>query len=366
MAFDIYHPAFMLAAIKEKKPIYTFVKDRYFSADTATFKTEKVFVDYDDGTGSILAPFVIPRVGSVPLTRDGYETRELIPPYIAPSLPLTIDNLTTRMAGESVVSTLTPEDRERVYLIGDMDTLDKAITRREEWMCVNTMLDNACTMHHIGDNGEKGQDIVAQYYDGNKNTGAFKPAAKWDIGANEFTPGNWFDDVCAQLSNMRAAGRNATDLVVGANVADLILRDKWAWKMLDNRRAALGDIDPRWQQAGVTRIGKLNFKGADLEIFCYEGTYEDRDAKTRKLTTQEYMPKNGVLIAAPKTGKMLYGAVNQMEDDRKFHTRPGTRIPKHVFDVPNNTKETILTSRPIACPVIKSPWRACRDVLNVT
>lgn len=362
MAYDIYHPAFMLAAIEEKKPIYTFIKDRYFSADTTLFKTEKVIVDYDDGEGSVLAPFVIPRSGPVPLTRDGYETRELVPPYIAISLPLTIDDLTHRLAGESIVSTLTPEDRQRVYLVKDLDTLDRAITRREEWMCVNTMLDNACTMKHIGDNGEKGLDLTAQYYDGKDNPGVFTPTAAWDIGADEYTPGTWYTEVCTQLSNMRAAGRNATDLVVGANVADLILKDKWAWKMLDNRRAELGEIDPRWQGAGVTRIGKLNFKGADLEIFCYEGTYEERNVKTRKLTVQPYFPADGALIAAPGSGKMLYGAVHQMEDDKQFHTRTGTRVPKYNADVKHNVKETMLTARPIACPTIKSPWRACRDV----
>ncbi|MCD7918637.1 MAG: major capsid protein [Clostridiales bacterium] len=366
MALDIYSPAFLLGVIREKKPIYTFFKDRYFQPDAASvFKTEKVLVDYDDGAGNVLAPFVIPRTGPVPLTRDGYETRELVPPYIAVSLPLTIDDLVHRMAGESLVSTMTPEQRERVYLVNDLDTLDKAITRREEWMCVNTMLDNACTMKHVGNNGDKTKDLTAQYYDGSTNPGVFTPSEAWAIGEDAYTPGTWYKAVCAQLSDMRAAGRDATDLIVGPNVADIILTDKWAWKMLDNRRAELGELDPRWQQAGITRIGKLNFGGHDLEIFTYEGTYEQVDPKTRKKTTVAYFPTNGALLAAPKTGKLAYGAVNQMERDEQFHTRTGTRVPKYNADVKHNEKETMLTARPIAMPTIKSPWRACRDVINV-
>lgn len=364
MAYDIYHPAFMAQVIKEKKPIYTFVKDRYFSADTTFFKTEKVLVDYDDGAGSVMAPFVIPRIGPVPMTRVGYETREIVPPYIAISMPLTIDDLTRRLAGESIVSTMTPEQRERVYLASDIDTLDKAITRREEWMCVETMLDNACTMRHVGDNGEKGYDLIAKYYDGNNNPGVFVKSAPWTPSANEKTPGNWYTDTCKQLSEMRKAGRAATELLVGSEVAQIILQDAWAWKMMDIRRANLGELDPRWQENGVNRIGRLNFGGKDLDILVYEGTYEERDVKTRKLTVKDYFPSKGVLLATPNSGKLLYGAVNQMERDEKFHTRTGARVPKHSADVKHNVRETMLTSRPIAVPQIKSPWRANRNVVD--
>jgi hypothetical protein len=321
-------------------------------------------IDYDDGAGNVLAPFVIPTTGPVPLTRDGYETYELVPPYIAVSLPLTIKDLTKRMAGETIVSELTPEQRQQIYLVQDLDTLDKSITRREEWICVNTMLDNQCTMKHIGDNGAKGKDMIAKYYEGTDNPGVFKASEIWDVGADEYTPGTWYKSVTEQLSSMRKAGRNATDLVVGSQVAELIMSDKWAWKVLDNRRAELGEINPGWQEQGVTRIGKLNFGGKDLEIFCYEGTYEERDVKTRKLTTRDYFPSTAAMLAAPNTGKMAYGAVNQMERDEMFHTRTGMRVPKYIADVPHNTKETTLTSRPIAYPVIKSPWRACRNVFE--
>lgn len=365
--YDIYRPEFMLAVIREKKPLFTFFKDRYFQPDAASvFKTEKVLVDYEDGAGSILAPFVLPTLGAEPMTRDGYETRELTPPYIAISMPLTAYDLQLRQAGESIVSTLTPEQREQAQLVRDMEALDKAITRREEWMCVQTMLDNACTMKHIGDNGDKGKDLIARYYDGNKNPGVFKPTTAWAGSSDEHTPGSWYKGVCAQLRDMRAAGRNATDLVVGANIADMILEDKWAWKRLDIRRSELGELDPRWQENGVTRIGKLNFGGHDLEIFSYEGTYEERDPKTRILTTKSYFPADGALLAAPKTGKLAYGAVTQMEKDEKFHTRTGTRVPKYDADVKHNTKEAMLTSRPIAIPTVKSPWRACRNVKSTT
>ena len=365
MSLDIYSPYWMEQAIHDLPVQYSFFKDRYFNS-TILFPQEKVVVDYDDGEGNIMAPFVLPRVGDVPLIREGYETYELTPPYISVSLPLSIDDLLKRQIGESIMSDRTPEQREKVYLTNDLATLDKAIARREEWMCVNTMLDNACTMTHIGQNGDKGKDITAQYYEDDDNPGVFTVSEAWDTAEDEYTPGNWFTDVCDQLSDMRAAGREATDLIVGPNVADLILTDKWAWKHMDIRRDNLGEIDPRWGVAGITRIGRLNFRGHDLEIFCYEGTYQERDVETGTLTTVPYFPEDAVLLCAPGTGIFRYGAVTQMEDDKQFHTRAAARVPKYVANTEHNQRKTILTSRPLAAPRLKGQWRACRDVFTAS
>jgi hypothetical protein len=359
---DLYSTIYMMEVIREKAKTYTWMRDRYFAKSENIFKTNKVYVDYDDGEGNLLAPFVISRVGKVPMLRGGYETREIEPAYIAPSRPLSIDQLEKRMAGESLVSTLTPEQRESVYLVNDLDFLDKAITRREEWMCAETMLLNACTMRHIGDKEDKGKDLVAKYYEGTDNPGVFKPSEKWDVGT-ETKRGTWYNDVVAQVESLMEAGRPVTDLVVGSQVAEMILSDPWVMKILDNRRMEMGQIDPRWVEEGVSRLGVLNFAGVPLEIFVYRGTYQERDAKG-KLSTKSYLPTAGVLLAAPNTGKLSYAAVTQVEMDNQTYTRTGTRIPKHNVNVDSNQKETILTARPIAIPNMKGAWRACTDVLS--
>lgn len=363
MAINIYDTVSMAGVVRELPQLYTFFKDRYFGAPPTLFTSEKVIVDYDDGDGNIMAPFVIPRAGSVPIMREGYTTNEIIPANIAPSRPLSIDDITKRMAGENIVSNVTPEQRERVLLADDLKMLDNAITRREEWMCVNTMLDNACTMKHIGDKKGKGIDLTAQYYDGT-NDGVFTADTKWAVGTAS-ARGTWYDGVCKQIDSLTAAGRQVTDLVVGSEVASMILSDPWIKDMLDNKRIELGEINPQWQPAGVTRLGAINFDGVMLEIFCYKGTYQEREEKNGKFikTVVPYFPAKGALLAAPNTGKLLYGAVTQVEQDEMTYTRTGTRIPKHNVDKEHDARETILKSRPIAAPIMKSPWRACRNVL---
>lgn len=363
MEFDIYSTIFMEALIREKPRVYSFLRDRYFGGTPSIFKTKKVIVDYDDGEGNLLAPFVVPRVGKAPMERAGYETRELAPSNIAPSRPLSIDDLEKRMAGESLVSTLTPAQRERQYLVGDLDFLDKAITRSEEWMCAGTLLDNACEIIHIGDKQDKGVKFEARFYDGSDNPGVFKPSAKWEVGTAT-KRGVWYNDVCRYAAELMDVGRTVTDLVVGPDVGEMIQTDPWVIAMMDNRRMEIGKIDPRWKDNGVIYLGPLNFGGVILDVMIYRGSYQEKDKKTGKLTTMQYFPSAGALLAAPNTGKLRYGMVTQVEMDGKTYSRTGTRIPKHNVDVDANLKETILTARPLAAPIMKSPWRACRDVLN--
>ena len=363
MELDIYSTYFMGAVLREKPVVYRFLKDRYFGGPADVFKTEKVFVDYDDGEGNVLAPFVVPRVGKVPMERSGYETRELSPSYIAPSRPLSIDVLEKRMAGESLDSTMTPAQRERNYLVNDLAFLDRAITRSEEWMCAGTLLDNACEIVHIGDKEGVGVKFDVRFYDGTDNPGVFTPTAKWAVGTAS-KRGTWYDEVCRKAAELLDSGRTVTDLVVGPDVGEMILSDPWVISMMDNRRIELGTIDPRWAENGVVYLGRLNFGGVLLDIMVYRGSYQEKDRSTGKLVTKMYFPAAGALLAAPNTGKLRYGSVTQVEMDGKTYTRTGTRVPKHNVNVDSNLKETILTARPLAAPIMKSPWRACRDVFK--
>lgn len=364
MELNIYSTHFMEAVIREKPVVFSFLRDRYFGGPTEVFKTEEVFVDYDDGEGNLLAPFVVPRIGKAPMERAGYETRQLSPANIAPSRPLTIDILKKRLAGESLVSTMTPAQRERHYLVGDLAYLDRAITRSEEFMCAETLLDNACEVQHIGDKTDKGIKFEARFYDGTDNPGVFKPTEKWAVGTAA-KRGTWYNSVCKNVESLMDSGRTVTDLVLGPDVGEMVQNDPWVIAMMDNRRIQLGTIDPKWKENGVVSIGMLNFGGVDLEVMIYRGSYQQKDKTTGKLVTKQYFPAKGALLAAPNTGKLRYGAVTQVEMDGETYTRTGKRIPKHNVNVEANLKETILTARPLAAPIMKSPWRACRDVSAV-
>lgn len=361
---NIYDTYYMLAAVRELKPEHTFFKRRYFPTNMSmdVFGTSKVLADYK-GKSAKSAPFVLPRIGSVSVGREGFSTYELEPANISLSMPLTLDQLTKRGFGEALMSGLTPADRAKQYLIGDLAELDARITRTEEWMAINTMLDNGCIMKHQTETEGVYEDIPAKFYDGDNNPALFTPAEAWEhstVDANGvITPGNWYKDICNMVKELTGRGLPARDLLLASDVGAWLMEDPWVLKMLDIRRAEMGRIAPTELTEYVTEIGVFNFNGRNLSMIVSDGTFEDAEGND-----VPYMPLGSVIVTAPDCGKGLYGAVTQLEADGEFHTHAGTRVPQHIFTIKPPTKETQLTSRPLLVPKRANPWMAAKNVFG--
>ncbi len=340
---DIYSTYYMLAALEELAPEPTWFKRRYFPTDMDmdVFGTSKVLSDYKESNRKA-APFVLPRVGPLPVGRSGFSTYELEPGNISISKPLTIDQLNKRGFGESLFSTATPEMRARMLLMGDLSDLSARVTRREEWLACETMLNNGCVMRHQTDDPEIYEDIPVQFYDGTNNPALFTPAAKWTHGKDEHTPGNWYWDVIQMIKMLTHRGKPATDLVVSNDVGNFLMEDPWIQYMMDNRRANYGAINPEELTEYVISLGRFNFGGRKLEIFVNDGTFEDQTGKDTPFLTE-----GSALVTAPNCGKGLYGAVTQKEMDNKWHTHAGTRVPNYLSTIVPPMDETVVSSRPL-------------------
>ena len=359
---DIYSTYFMLAAVRELPVEHTFFKSRYFPTNTAmdVFGTSRVLADFKEETAKA-APFVLPRIGAVPIGRDGFSTADLEPANIAISMPLTLDQLTKRGFGESLLSEATPEDRARLMLINDLVELNARITRTEEALAVKTIIDNGTIMRHITDQANVYQDIGVHFYEGTNNPAQFTPGKKWTHSTyanGTWTPGSWYADMCAMVQMLTKKGRPVREFVVSDDVADFLMSDGWVLAMLDNRRVELGRIDPSELTEYVYQLCTLNFKGRVLPILVSTGTYLDISGNDTP-----YVPDGTVIAIAPACGRGLYGAVTQVEDDGNFHTYAGTRVPQHIFTKRPPVKETQLTSRPLFVPNRPNPWVVAKNVL---
>lgn len=361
---NIYETIYMLAAIEELPLEHTFFKSRYFPTDDMmdVFNTSKVLADYMNGNRK-KAPFVLPRIGSLPVGREGFKTYELEPAYIGLSMPMTIDQLTKRGFGESVMSGMTPEERAKRLQLRDMEELSARISRTEEWMACQVMLNNGITMRHETDVKDVYEDVPCYFYDEEDNPAEFKPAAVWKHSTinnkGEIIVGNWYEDIYKMVAFLKHAGRPATDLLVGSDVGSFIMEDPWYLRMLDNRRVEMGRIEPTELTEYVTNLGVFNFKGRKLDILVCEGTYEDEAGKD-----VDYLDTDSVIVTAPACGKGLYGAVTQMERDEEFHTYAGKRVPQHIADIPSQTKETKVACSPLMVPKRKNPWCSAKKVLG--
>lgn len=356
----IYDTLYMLAAVETLTPEPTFFKRRYFPTDVEldVFGTSKVLIDYKENSRKA-APFVMPRIGALPVGRGGYSTYELEPGNISISKPLSIDQLSKRGFGESIMSTATPEARARRLLMGDLNDLSARISRTEEHLACETMLNNGCVMRHQSDDPDIYEDVPVQFYDGENNPALFTPQSGWEHSANEHTPGNWYWDIVEMIKMLVKRGRPATDLVVANDVGNFLMEDPWVQYMMDNRRADYGAINPDALTEYVVSLGRFNFGGRRLEIFVNDGTYEDHTG-----AETPYLADGSVIVTAPNCGKGLYGAVTQKEMDNLWHTYAGTRVPNHLSTIVPPADETVVSSRPLFVPKTACPWTSARKVFD--
>ncbi len=356
---NIYDTIYMLAAVEELTPEPTFFKKRYFPTDMSLdiFGSSKVLADYKTN-GRKAAPFVVPRIGPLPVGRDGFSTYELEPGNIAISKPLTIDQLNRRGFGESILSTATPAERANRLLMEDLSDLSARITRTEEHLACETMLNNGCIMRHETGDPEIYEDIPVRFYDGDDNPSLFTPEKPWEHSADKNTPGNWYHDIVKMVRILNNRSRPATDLLLGNDVGNFLMEDPWVLHMMDNRRADYGAINPKELTEYVTSLGKFNFGGRWLDLFVNIGTFQDHTG-----AETPFMDKESVVVTAPNCGKGLYGAVTQKEMDGQWHTYAGTRIPNRISTIRPPADETECTSRPLFVPKTMNPWESAKNVL---
>ncbi len=347
--FDTYT---LIAIHEEIVPATTFFKDRYFPTGASDiFASDKVLTEYRDGDRK-MAPFVVERIGDIPVDRRGYGIHEYEPPFIAPSRFLSGDDLKKRGFGEALFPGMSQAERAARIQMQDLIDLESRILRREEWMCAQTMINNACTMQEYIDAKTLGNVKHIQYYE-TANDAAYIPAAPWTTWAIMEA------DVEAMCDALANRGLPVSDLVLGSTVWQKMKNDPNLLSLLDNRRVEIGQIAPQNRYPGVTWGGRLNFNGYDLDIWIVKEQYVNEAGQTTR-----YFPAKGAMVTSPSCGHLMYGQITQIDyGSSDFATYAMKRVPKFVVDQPNNTRKIILQSRPLAAPQNRSPWIFAADVV---
>lgn len=351
MAFNFYDTHHLLASVQQLPPLNTFLLDRYFPTNAASdiFATTDVLVEYKKGSKKA-APFVAPRKGGIAILREGYTMKRFTPSYIAPKRTLTIDDLQKRGFGEALYSNLTPEQRQGVLMLGDLDELRGMNKRRKEAMAAEVIFTNACKMDEYVDDFNNFEEKEVRYYDGESNPAVYTPSATWDT--TEASGKQMINDMAAMGSMLTSRGLPFTEVLVAPDVADVILSNEWILKLLDNRNYQIGGVDPETLPSGAAKIARLNIKGRMIDILTYEDTYTEIDG-----TVKPFIPAGMIAAAAPAAGRTVYGAVTQLEQaDGEFHTYAGTDVPKYLSDATHNVREVTLTTAPLCIPNNENPF----------
>lgn len=351
MGFNFYDTHTLLASVQQLPPLHTFLLDRYFPTNAATdvFATNDVLVEYKKGSKKA-APFVAPRKGGITILRDGYTMKRFTPSHIAPKRSLTIDDLNKRGFGEALYTQLTPEQRQGVLMLGDLDELRAMNMRRKEAMAASVIFNNGCIMHEYVDDFGKYEEREVLYYDGEQNPAKYTPSKTWDT--TEESGKQMINDFAAMVRMLTSRGLPATEALVAPDVADVILSNEWIIKLLDTNNYKLGGVDPATLPTGAVKIARLNIKGHMLDILSYEDTYTDVDD-----TVKSFIPAGMIAVGAPGAGRTVYGAITQVEQtDGEFHTYTGVDVPKYLSDAKANSREVQLSSAPLCMPNNENPF----------
>lgn len=357
MPISVFNTYYMAGMVQEIVPVPSFFHSRYFPTNDSTdiFNADKVLVEYRDGDRR-MAPFVVRRAGDIPIARGGYEIHEFEAPHILPSRLLTLDDLQKRGFGEALLPNSTPAERARALQLQDLTDLDRRITRREEWMAAQTMINNGCSAISYIDNDSAGEAWDVFFYDtSGSNPAIFTVSAKWDS-----PDGDFMSDVEAMAGDLLDRGLPAADLVVGTAAGQFIQSDEKLAKLLDNRRMEYGQLAPRLAAyPGTAWLGRLNFGGVDLDIFANRETVVDEKGVTKRL-----FPATSAMVTAPGCGHTMYARISQIEDDGEYHTFAMKRIPKFIVDKDKDTRKLRLGSRPLMAPHQKAPWIYAAEVVS--
>ncbi len=349
MAIDIYRTKTMLAAVRQMTPVTSFLRDRYFPTGAGDlFPTEEVLVEYKDASGNRLAPVVMPRKGSISVERDSYYTRKMTPPLIAPSRPLTIDDLNRKGFGEDLFSDRTPAERQADILLQDLQDFDELHTNREEYIAAKCMFENGYVLRQYADKYGEGEytEYEMKFYDEGSNPAVYVPGVKWGAETSDKMA-----DLHQMIHMLTTVGNAASEVLLGADAADALLGDKKLKELFDLNNYRIGAIEPVQLPQGAARLGRLNIRGRMIDLLTYDGTYVDeQDGKVKP-----YIPAKQICVTAPGAGRGLYGAVSQIEQsDGQWHSYMGRRVPRHWTE--KNARELTVSSRPLFIPRTKNPF----------
>jgi len=339
---NIYDTRTMMAAIEKMKPARTFFRDTFFNR-VETYPTEMIDVDFKKGKRK-MAPFVAPRVGGITIDRQGFITRTYTPPRVAPQRVLSKDDISKRMMGEAVYSRITPEQRSAEILGKDLAELDETITRREEWMCREILINGKVVMKGLID--DISGSYIEQEIDYNlTNKETLTEGAKWDAETS-----TKYDDLERWRKEViKTSGYAPNVCIMASDVAKLFVQDTDIKSKFNMFNMMFGTIQPRIINDAVTYLGTLN--GLGLEIYSYDEWFLD-DAGVE----QPMMPEKHLLLARVGMGKRIYGAVTQMTDAGEFATFEAERVPKIWADMENEVKMIKVSSRPLPAPEDIDDW----------
>jgi hypothetical protein len=288
---DLFASREMLGVIEANYPVGNFLLETFFRfSDPVVHLTEFVDVDVKKGSRR-LAAFVNPLHEGQPVERKGFETKVFAPPYIKPWRITKAGDLLKRLPGEHVYGGRTPQERASYQLGMDLADLMEMINRRIAWMAAQAL--NTGKVLCVGE----GVAAEVDFGMAESHKITLSAADKWTADTSD--PIGCLVDWKELLG--RDSGLVPDVAVLGLAVGKAVRKNKTLMEQLNNRRVALGQIDPRTLPDGVTYLGELE----DVSLYTFSDYYLDDDDILKPM-----VPENKIFLGSTRAeARTHFGAI---------------------------------------------------------
>lgn len=343
MAIDLYTPRTLQGVIERTPRVKTFLRDTFFR-DVQTFITEEVEFDMVKG-GRELAPFVHPALDAPVLANQGYQTKSYRAPLVSESTITTAENLMKREPGEHIYSGKSPAARALGKIARDVQRMDEAITRREEWMAAQVIFGGMIPVRGEGLH----EDIDFNF---THSLEILTEGDKWSshnadiLGMLE----TWTETV------QKDGYVNPNMVIMDRTAADALVKNNSMKELLNIRNYELARIAPRELPNGVKWIGSYPKLG--LDFYQYNEWYVDSWTDPKNPVTKQLVPEGTMaLMSTEAMFSRLYGAITYIPyGGEDFVTQEADRVAAAWVEHNPDRKFLGVKSRPLLVPHEVDSW----------
>ena len=344
MPQDLYSPVTLDGVVRALPPVSSFFKDTFFKNIKPEF-TEDVLVDFYKGQRKV-APFVnIKEKGKV-VEKRGYVTDRFTTPYIKVKDVTTVEDMLKRLPGEVLMNSgVTPEQRGVELIAEQLADFNEQIARREEWMCVQAMMEGVIPVVGEGVNYEIDFGFT------NKST----VSNLWDTAS---APTVYKDLQTVVLTCQKKGYHKPNICIMERSAYQAFLR---ATKLDEEFKQQselynVMEIKPSYVAENVTFCGRI--KDPDLEIYVYDEWFIDDWTDPENPKEKSLMPKGKVLFASTNAKySMYYGLMMFTDTDTKeYRSVYGTRGADSWVQKDPDARFLTLNSRPLPVPHEVDSW----------
>lgn len=343
MPLNLFTPETMDGVVRVLPKVNTFFKDTFFKTNKPEY-TEEIRVDFVKGKRKI-APFVNIKDKAGVIEKRGFITDTFKTPFIKVKDVTDIEDMLNRLPGELLQNSgLTPYDRGIQLMADQMMEFEDMIARREEWMCVQSMMEGKIPV--IGE----GVNYEIDFGFTNKST----VSILWtQDGATPHADLQTAVLACKQngyrTPNICIMERSAYNAFIKACKDDEYFKEhKDIFDVMT--------IRPERRDDAVTFVGRL--KDPDLDIYVYDEWYIDDWTNPSAPVEKSLMPKGKVLLASTSAKYTTYYGLMMFTDPntQNFRQVIGTRAADSWVQKDPDARFMSLNSRPLTVPHEVDSW----------